>query len=80
MAQHGGPWPRDNGGMDILLNGEPRTLADDCRVLDLLQLEGLADRRVAVEINGAIVPRSAHATHPLQPGDRIEVVHALGGG
>ena len=67
-------------GMDILFNGEHRRLADGCRVLDLLQLEGLADRRVAVEINGAIVPRSAHATHPVQTGDRVEVVHALGGG
>ena len=67
-------------GMDITLNGESRTLPDDCRLIDLLQGEGLAERRVAVEINGAIVPRSAHATHPLRPDDRVEIVHALGGG
>ena len=66
--------------MDITLNGEPRTLPDDSRILDLLHNEGLAERRVAVEIHGAIVPRSAHATHPLQPDDRVEIVHALGGG
>ena len=66
--------------MDILLNGESRTVIDPCRVSDLLQAEGLGDRRVAVEINGAIVPRSAHEHHLLHAGDQIEIVHALGGG
>lgn len=70
----------DNGGMDILLNGEPRRLAAPTSVLGLLQLEGLADRRVAVEVNGQIVPRSRHDAHALADGDRIEIVHALGGG
>ncbi|WP_147652541.1 sulfur carrier protein ThiS [Vulcaniibacterium gelatinicum] len=66
--------------MDILLNGEPRRLQAPCTVLDLLQREGLAGRRVAVEVNGTIVPRGAHARHELQAGDRVEIVHALGGG
>jgi sulfur carrier protein len=66
--------------MDILLNGAPRTLAPAASIADLLQSEGLAERRVAVEVNGAIVPRGAHATHALAEGDRVEVVHALGGG
>ena len=66
--------------MDILLNGEPSTVAADCRIADLLQLEGLGERRVAVEVNGAIIPRGAHATHVLQVGDQVEIVHALGGG
>jgi len=74
----------DNAGMDILLNGEARTLASSAprrlSVLDLLQLEGLAQRRVAVEVNGAIVPRGQHADHLLRAGDRVEIVHALGGG
>ena len=74
------PATGDNKGMDILLNGEPRTLAPAASIIDLLRLEGLADRRVAVEVNGAIVPRGQHATHALQPGDKVEVVHALGGG
>ena len=71
---------RDNGGMDISVNGEPRTVADRTSIVDLLRTEGLAERRVAVEVNGAIVVRSAHAAHWLQPGDRVEIVHALGGG
>jgi sulfur carrier protein len=66
--------------MDILLNGEPRTLAVSASVLQLLQAEGLENRRVAVEVNGEIVPRSRHADWALAAGDRVEIVHALGGG
>jgi len=66
--------------MDILLNGQPRTLAPAASIADLLRMEGLADRRVAVEVNGTIVPRGAHASHALADGDKVEVVHALGGG
>ena len=74
-------WPtRDNTPMDILMNGETRTVAERCRVSDLLQIEGLGERRVAVEVNGSIVPRSAHVEYRLQAGDQVEIVHALGGG
>ena len=78
--QRPAPGAGDNGCMDILLNGEYRTVTEPCLVSDLLQAEGLGERRVAVEINGAIVPRSLHAHHLLQGGDRVEIVHALGGG
>jgi sulfur carrier protein len=73
-------WTRENAGMNIQLNGEPRTLLQDATVSQLLGLEGLGERRVAVEVNGAIVPRSQHGTHVLGEGDKVEVVHALGGG
>ncbi len=66
--------------MQIQLNGEPRELAPATSVLQLLEQLGLVGRRVAVELNLDIVPRSAHATTILQPGDRVEVVHAIGGG
>jgi sulfur carrier protein len=66
--------------MDIQFNGEARTLPPDATLADLLHREGLAQRRVAAEINGEIVPRGAHATRVLADGDRVEVVHALGGG
>ena len=66
--------------MDIILNGEPRALAAPITLTRLLQDEGLAERRVAVEINGQIVPRSQHDERALADGDRIEIVHALGGG
>lgn len=64
----------------ILFNGEPRDLPADADLPMLLEREGLAGHRVAVEINGEILPRSRHAAHALVDGDRIEVVHALGGG
>lgn len=66
--------------MDIALNGEPRTLPGSITVAALLQLEGLALRRVAVEVNGEIVPRGIHESRQLHPGDQVEIVHALGGG
>lgn len=66
--------------MDIFLNGDPKTLADQSTVLELLQTLALADKRVAVEVNGDIVPRSQHATHPLAEQDKVEIVVAVGGG
>lgn len=66
--------------MKILFNGAPRDLLAGCRISDLLAQEGLAERRVAVEVNGEIVPRGLHGEHALGEGDHVEVVHALGGG
>jgi len=76
---------RDNGFMDnlsmnIILNGVARDIAAGSTVLALLKSEGLAERRVAVEVNGTIVSRSRHGEHALGDGDRVEIVHALGGG
>ena len=70
----------DNRRMDIQLNGESRDIPTATTLAALLDREGLAQRRVAVEVNGEIVPRGRHATHVLQPGDTVEIVHALGGG
>ncbi len=66
--------------MEILLNGERREVADDATISMLLVLLDMQARRVAVEVNEEIVPRSEHTTHRLQPGDRVEVVQAIGGG
>jgi sulfur carrier protein len=71
---------RHTVGMDILLNGEPRRIDPGATLAELLEEHGLAGRRVAVEVNGEIVPRGLHGEHRLQEGDRIEIVHALGGG
>ena len=70
----------DNARMDITLNGEARALEAACTIAALLEMEGLAQRRVAVEVNGEIIPRGRHGEHPLADGDRVEIVHALGGG
>lgn len=66
--------------MDIQLNGEPRALPPQTTLHDLLHSEQLLERRVAVEVNGEIVPRGRHAGHVLAEGDVVEIVHALGGG
>ena len=66
--------------MHIVLNGEPRQVAAGITLVALLEAEGLAGRRVAVEINGQIIPRGSHDTHALGEGDQVEIVHALGGG
>lgn len=66
--------------MQILLNGVCTPVPTECNVARLLAERSMGDRKVAVEVNGTIVPRSAHATHALREGDRVEIVHALGGG
>ena len=70
----------DNAGMEIMLNGESLTLQDEATVASLLESQQLAGRRVAVEVNGEIVPRGRHGEHVLAAGDQVEIVHALGGG
>lgn len=66
--------------MQIELNSESRTLGDRCSVADLVRELGLDGRRLAVEVNGDIVPGAAHAQRRLADGDRVEIVHAIGGG
>ncbi len=66
--------------MKITVNGIERTCADSSLLTDLLAELDLVGRRIAVERNGEIVPRSLHASVTLQPGDQIEIVVAVGGG
>jgi sulfur carrier protein len=66
--------------MKIVLNGEQRLLEAPLTVAQLLSDIGYANRKVAVEVNREIVPRSRHAQHRLSDDDRVEVVLAIGGG
>jgi len=66
--------------MQIQLNGEPRRFECAPTVAELLEAEGLGGRRVAVEVNRAIVPKSRHGERRLEDGDVVEIVQALGGG
>jgi sulfur carrier protein len=65
---------------NIMLNGELRELQAGITVIGLLETAGFSGRKVAVEINQEIVPKSAHAERVLAEGDRVEIVHAMGGG
>ena len=64
----------------IELNGEPFEAPAGLNISALLAQLGLADKRVAVEYNLEILPKSEHAQTQLQAADRIEIVHAIGGG
>ncbi|WP_163578141.1 sulfur carrier protein ThiS [Halomonas faecis] len=66
--------------MQIQLNGEARDLVAGLTVAQLLDELGLAGQRIAVERNEEIVPKSEHAATQLAEGDRLEIVHAIGGG
>jgi sulfur carrier protein len=66
--------------MQIQLNGCDFELPDGTTVADLLAAQDLLGRRVAVELNLDIVPRSQHASTVLKENDCVEVVHAIGGG
>lgn len=66
--------------IQIRLNGEPHTLATGLTAADLVEQLGLTGRRIAVEINEEIVPRSQLAATALAENDQVEVVHAIGGG
>ena len=66
--------------MEIFVNGEARRVPAPFTVADLVAELDLAGRRIAVERNGEIVPRSLHAGTPLASGDRMEIVVAVGGG
>ena len=66
--------------MKITVNGEPREVREGCTAADLVAELGLADQRIAMEVNLDIVPRSAYAEHRFAPGDRVEIVRAIGGG
>lgn len=64
----------------LSINGEHAELPQPMTVAELLEFRGLAGKRVAVERNGEIVPKSRHAEVALDAGDRIEIVVAVGGG
>ena len=66
--------------MRLTINGEDRSFESALTVEELLGRIGLDHRRVAVERNLAIVPKSAYAETPLDDGDRLEIVHFIGGG
>ena len=66
--------------MTLTINGEPRAFSDLANVAGLVAALGLDHRKVAVERNLEIVPRSAYGMTPLADGDRIEIVHFIGGG
>ncbi len=66
--------------MQIQLNGEAFEVAEALSITGLIAELGLVGKRVAIEVNREIVPRSEHGATVLKPGDSVEVVAAIGGG
>ena len=64
----------------VSINGAARQLPDPISVTALIEEMGLAGKRIALERNGEIVPRSSFAAQQLADGDKLEVVVAVGGG
>jgi sulfur carrier protein len=64
----------------LSINGQQRQFSAPLSVADLLLELDLAGKRVAVELNGEIVPRSQHAMVSLSDADQMEIVVAVGGG
>ena len=64
----------------LVINGESRSFDSPMTVSALVEALGYAGKRVAIECNGEIVPRSKHAEAQLKNGDRLEIVVAVGGG
>lgn len=66
--------------MQVYINGEERQLPENISMQSLLETLEIGDQRFAVEVNQELIPRSVFDRHRLCPGDRVEIVQAIGGG
>ncbi len=66
--------------MELIVNGSSRTVAAGILLVDLIEQMQLGGRRLAVELNGDVLPRSQYPNTTLADGDRLEIVQAIGGG
>jgi sulfur carrier protein len=64
----------------MTVNGTSTDVGDAQTVADVVSRMGLAGKKIAIEKNGEIVPRSRYGTTPVRDGDRLEIVGAVGGG
>lgn len=66
--------------MQIIVNGNPTEIPDGADMASLIDQLELSGQRLAVEVNEELVPRSRFDAHRLASGDRVEIIHAVGGG
>lgn len=66
--------------MELIVNGESKNLPEPLSVAELVNELGVTGRRIALELNGEIVPRGEFEATMLAPGDKLEIVQAIGGG
>ncbi len=78
--QAGDETRRKDAGIDVTINGTSRTVPEGSTIGDFLAGRGYRVTMIIVELNGEIVPRETCADIVMRSGDRIEMVHAVGGG
>lgn len=66
--------------MEVFVNGDQQVIDPASSIQDLLESLKMTKGRIAVELNGEIVPKSTFQQHQLNDGDKIEIVQAIGGG
>ena len=66
--------------MQITVNGTPTDIPNDLSMAGLIKQLDLTGKRLAVEVNRELVPRSQFDSHQLTADDRVEIIHAVGGG
>ena len=66
--------------MEVVVNGEAQVITSEITVAELIEQMDLAGKRLAVELNEQILPKRQHAGRRLEPGDRVEIIQAIGGG
>ena len=66
--------------MKIIVNGEDKQVTDGYTAAELVEAMGLTGKRIAMEVNLEIVPRSTYSEFVFNTDDRVEIVHAVGGG
>ena len=66
--------------MKIIVNGEEISIPEDSNIQDLVAELGFKNKRIAIEVNEAIIPKSKHLSYLLESSDRVEVINAVGGG
>jgi len=66
--------------MNVIVNGVPRDTSADNTLADLVAALGLEGRRLAIEVNEEVIPRSEYSRYTLDLDDRVEIVQAIGGG
>jgi len=66
--------------MQLTVNGKTRSVDAPASLAELVRALGLEGKRIAIERNGEIVPKSRYAATRVHPGDRLEIVAAVGGG
>jgi len=66
--------------MEIIVNGEQREVSEGLSAAQLVEDMAITGKRIAMEVNLEIVPRSTYSEYIFKSGDKVEIVHAVGGG